>query len=383
MLIKIDSSVVNNEDQSTWEQETVNALELLALARREGKHALIGDRKTLKTISQCTDLSRNARQIYNKLSFENTQQFEAYRAVVTRYIEIINPCTVPQLFNYSGKQVIKVPPKFFNDSAKVQQTVLLCENEQDAIFYEKIARVYLVWKDMKFIQLKYSPRGGGGSSIAPQYARIQEEKQNICLCIADSDKIAPNGDLGETAKQIKDDPKCIITELFILDLHEIENLIPNSILNNLCSGNNSDRQKALAILEAIEKSPVKDLRKFLDIKNGTRLEKIVNTKNSGVKDYWKEKLSEIPDISNRIDTWCQNSWSCGGNGKKDKKDKCSNCNISLGFGHDILDHAINDLCKKEPAHISTIVDQDMRLEWEKVGEVVLNWCCAASPMLGI
>ena len=43
-------------------------------------------------------------------------------------------------------------------------------------FYEKIAKVYLVWKQINFIQLNYRPRGGGGSAIAPQYARIQEER---------------------------------------------------------------------------------------------------------------------------------------------------------------------------------------------------------------
>ncbi|MBD2293004.1 hypothetical protein H6G06_05780 [Anabaena sphaerica FACHB-251] len=382
MLIRIDSSVINNENQSSLAQDTVTALELLALTRREGKHILIGDRNTLQKISKCTDLSKSTREIYQKL-LDKYEYFKLYLSAVTKYIEVTNSCTEPQLFNYSGKQVIKVPPKFFNDSVKIQPTILLCENNNDATFYEIIAKVYCVWNNIPVI-LKYSPRGAGGSTIGDEYTRIQQARENICLCIADSDRIAPNGEIGGTAKIIKDDPKYLLRESIILDLHEIENLIPKSILDNLCSANNSYRQKSLAILEAIETSSVKDLQKFLDIKNGTRLEKIVRAKNSDIKDYWKERLPEIPDISNRIDSWCHNNWSCSKKEKeqKEKKEKCINCPISFGFGDNILEDAINELNQKEPKHIANIIDKDMRQEWEKVGEVILNWCCATSPIRG-
>jgi hypothetical protein len=64
MLILIDSSVVDDGDENTWDDETVVALENLATARREGKHLVIADRETLKKIAQCSRLSEFARNVY-------------------------------------------------------------------------------------------------------------------------------------------------------------------------------------------------------------------------------------------------------------------------------------------------------------------------------
>jgi|GEM_PF-1145448 len=380
MLIKIDSSVVNNEDQSLWVDETVEALEILAIARREGKHSIIGDRKTLKKISECTRLSERARQTYNKL-YEKSAQFRQFQSAVTRYIEVVNSCYEPQLDlnTCPGKEIIKVSPRFFSDSSLAQKTILLCENNFDANLYEKIANVYLVWKKIKVV-IACDGRGGGGNTITDQFINIQKTKKNICLCIVDSDRIAPNGKLGTTAKRINSEhnENCIITKILILDLHEIENLIPNSILSELCL-ENVERQESLKILTAIQGSSAKDVRGFLDIKNGTMLNKIVNISNPVEKEYWKARLSEIPGVSTRIDSWCHTNWHCSITEKCSTTEKC-NCRISLGFGERILEQVVNYLDKKNPPEIAKIVDEEVRLEWEKVGQVILNWCIAESPI---
>jgi len=57
MLISIHSSVVDKGEENTWDQDTVLALENLATARREGKHIVMANRKTLKKIAQCSRLS--------------------------------------------------------------------------------------------------------------------------------------------------------------------------------------------------------------------------------------------------------------------------------------------------------------------------------------
>lgn len=103
------------------------------------------------------------------------------------------------------------------------------------------------------------------------------------------------------------------------------------------------------------------------------LNKIVNINNSVEKEYWKERLSKIPDVFTRIDSWCHNNWSCN------VTEKCD-CKISLGFGEKILEQVVDYLDKKSPHEIAKIVDEEVRLEWEKVGQVILNWCFAESPI---
>jgi hypothetical protein len=372
MLILINSSVVDNGDENSWDDETVLALENLASARREGKHLVMAKREIFKKIAQCRRLSQFARNTYNKL-FNQSTQLESYLSAVTRYIELVNSCYEPEVVSNSGKQIIKVAPRFFNDSELVQKTILLCENIHDAIFYETIAKIYLVWNNIN-VKIVCEGRGGGGNTISLEYINIQELKKRFCLCIVDSDKIAPDGNLGSTASliQAQSDSNCINTQTFILDCREIENLIPNSILSELCSGN-QERLKALKIFEDISSSAF-EIRSFLDIKKGTRMKEVINASNPKIKSFWEVKISLIPNISSCIDDWCQANWQCSNNSGECK------CKISLGFGENTLSNTVEYIKQKNPHEIAKIVDKSMHSDWGKIAQVVMNWCIAGSPI---
>ena len=296
----------------------------------------------------------------------------------------------------NSNKIIKVGPGFFNDSKLVQETILLCENSDDAVLYETIAKVYLIWKDIK-AQIVCDGRLGGGNTISSVYTNIKQAKKCFCLCIVDSDKIAPDGKLGSTASGLPQsdstasglppsDSTCIKTIIFILNCREIENLIPNSILLELLSGN-PERLEALKILESIS---VVEVRYFLDIKEGTRMKEIIDKKDTIVDEFWQLKLGLIPNISQRIDDWCQTHWQCSKNSKKssknskksskNSKEKCE-CKISLGFG----DHTLSDTVKylkriNNPHEIARIVDRSKHSDWEKIGQVVMDWCIAERPI---
>ena len=384
MLILIDSSVVDDGEQNTWDDETVVALEYLATARREGKHIVMAKRETFKKIALCSRLSQKTRDVYTKLYNDSTQKFRSYPSVVKRYIEIVKPWLEPQVVDNSGKKIIKVAPGFFKDSKLVQETILLCENLEDAVLYETIAKVYLIWNNIN-AQIVCDRRGGGGSTTSKEYINIQQAKKCFCLCIVDSDKIAPDGKLGGTASGLpQSDSTCINTQAFILDCRESENLIPNSILSELLL--NLQRREALDIL----KSPsVVEVRCFLDIKEGTHLKKIIDETNPKVKEFWQLKFALIPDISERIDDWCQTHWQCSNNSKessknskkssKNSKEKCE-CKISLGFGENTLSDTLKYLQEKTPHEIAKIVDRSKHSDWEQIGQVVMDWCIAESSI---
>ena len=149
----------------------------------------------------------------------------------------------------------------------------MCENLQDTEFYKIIAETFCKWKRLN-IKPKFEPSLGGGNTISTVYENIQNKKKRLCLCIVDSDKLSPNSSLGSTARNIKqkDDNTSVTTLLYILPVRELENLIPLSILSELMS-KNGDRENPFKQLEKIEESSVKEIRNFLDIKEGTRLKK--------------------------------------------------------------------------------------------------------------
>ncbi|WP_198648422.1 hypothetical protein [Cyanothece sp. BG0011] len=369
MLIKIDSSVIKDiKDSHSWPDDLILTLENLATARREGKHSIIADLNTLKIITKCSDLSKNAKNVYNRI-LNDRSKFKAYLYHVSKYIEIINPCEVNKINSHSGKDIIQLPYTFFNDSETIQKSILLCENLQDTNFYKIIGKTFCKWNNIN-IKLNFESRLGGGNTIATVYDNIQNKKKRFCICIVDSDKLSPESSLGSTAKKVKqkDDNASLITQLYILPVRELENLIPLLILSELIS-NNKDRENAFKQLEEIENSSVIEIRQFLDIKEGTQLKKIVKETIS-VKNFWNDKLDKY---INNIDEWCYKNWSC-------TNEQSCNCKISLGFGENILENTITYLNTQSPSKITSMVEDSLRSEWENIGQFMLNWGFADPPM---
>lgn len=373
MLINIHQSVFDNNN--IWDEpETIPALENLANAVREGKHLVISDRETLKIITQCQDLSKTTRAIYTML-YNKFSELRSYLSVVTRYIEITD-LLEPALSSLSDQEVIQVPLKFFENTQSIQKTILLCENSSDTSFYQTIARVYLIWKNAN-IKLEYEPRGGGGNTIDTEYDNIQKTTKYFCLCILDSDRIAPEGKLGSTAAQIDQNKnqssQFFRTKVLILDVHEIENLIPNSILLGICSGD-KQREEALKRIEKLQQIRGNQIKHFLDIKEGTLMYKIFDSTNPKDKLFWESHVLEINRILKCIDDDCLADWKCN-----KTKSNCQ-CQISLGFGKNTLDNTIKYLEKIEPHKIAKEFNNDIKPEWEKIGQVVVDFCIAHSPI---
>ncbi|MEG3435978.1 hypothetical protein V0288_02505 [Pannus brasiliensis CCIBt3594] len=370
MLIKIDRSLTENLNE-----EIVEALRYLAIAIKEGKHKVIAKKETLKPVLECADLSANERAIYQKLY--NSVEFNANLQVVSKYIEVLEPCPEPKLELSGGKQIIKVPARFFNDSAKIQKTILLCEHDIDTKFYEIIVKVFRVWKQLKSVPIDYTPIGAGGSLIAIEYQKNQNSRKNLCLCIVDSDRLSPSANLGGTAQKIQeiDDINLVFTQLIILKVRAVENLIPNSILSEVCQSNR-ERSKALEILESITDSSGIEVRNFLHLKEGSKFFHLANSSNQAIKKFWQEKLGSIPTLSSRIAKECIEDWKCNV-----KKDECE-CYIFSGFGAKLLEDSIEWLKKQDPHKIAQMVDTDLRTEWEYLGQQIVDWCFASSPIRG-
>ncbi len=103
--------------------------------------------------------------------------------------------------------------------------------------------------------------------------------------------------------------------------------------------------------------------------------KIFNSTNPKDKLFWESNVLAINTILKCINDDCLADWKCN-----KSKSNCQ-CRISLGFGESTLANTIKYFFEKtEPHKIAREFNNDMKPEWEKIGQVVVDFCIAHSPI---
>ena len=343
------------------------ALENLAIARREGKHAVIANRRTFRSIKDHQDISEHARGVYSHLEDQATQILE-YTSFVNTYIELNAFQYEITIENSHGKKIIRVPPRFFEDSESIQKTILLCEDLRDTNWYKALGEVAKIWKGTKGICIKFEPRSGGGTGIKNEYLRLQAERHRICLCILDGDLEYPEDTPGNTASSVQSchDNSYDLIDFIIINSREIENLLPYQVLGELIGGN-PQRSQAFEVLEKLQGTEFSQARLFIDLKNGILTSKILQRDCS---QYWRKIAESIESVKHS----CLNNWECS------QPSSCS-CYVVLGFGEHLLDNSISWLDQNGgPPKLAKIVDDIIRPEYERIGQEIFSWGFALSPL---
>ncbi len=379
MLFVIDESLANALDgeSGSVKNSAIEAISLIAQAHREGNHLIYAERITLDKIMSYSSLfgPRTVR-IYEKI-LDNLPTQRSYFNAISRYIEVVADANVLEVRDERIKErcikVIRLSSSYIRIPL-VSKTKILGENETDIKFYEKIAQTYLSWNRLGNIKLSYLSHGGGGDTTATAYKTIQETKEQLCLCIADSDREFPDDKEGVTAKKLIDidvkfqSPLC---KLLILDVREIENLIPISIYKKAVC--HKEQKETITILEKLESSTIPNIRnarKYLDIKKGLKLWRFFHASSSKeFLAYWKSVLVEL-----KIQFVCTLPTSeeqCNGD-----KDKCQ-CIAINGLGSQILGEVIKALAEKIKRREEIVVCKSLEEEWKNIGEMIISWCCGS------
>ncbi len=392
MLFFIDESLANALDSENPEAKaSKNAIKLIAHSYREGNHLIYAKRETLKKIINSIS-DREDIGVYMKI-LENLPQMKRYPDLFIRYIKVVADSNVLEIEDGNGKQkIIKISASYVK-MLLVSKTELLGENRTDTLLYEIIAKVYLYWHRKEFkipIKLLCEVRGGGGSTIAIEYGAIQKARARLCLCIADSDREFPDDKYkkGGTAKKLIDiddklEPLC---EILILDVREIENLIPISIYREVVQDEN--QKKTITILEKLESSnpsTIRNARKYLDIKKGLKLWRLLPNPPSNLGKqlpskeflaYWEPVLGAL-GIQFVVCTLTSKE-QCNEAINKDK-DKCQ-CIAINGLGEGILKGEKGAIVvlegkieRKEPVEVC----ESLKKDWETIGEMIISWCCGS------
>jgi hypothetical protein len=208
----------------------------------------------------------------------------------------------------------------------------------------------------------------------------KDSQERFCLCFLDSDKKSPHFPIGNTAKSVMDidNPNQPFCECFVINVREIENLMPTNCIRQLSAGD-PNRMKCVNFLEQLEKTSIAEARKYLDIKKGLKLGEILQaSSNTSFSKDWMNWLNYISPLAIKVSKQCLNNEVC-------MRDILCDCIITSGLGENIL-KAVVELIEKPTKDkltkqkIVEMVDQLLKPEWEHIGEILVAWSCGTLKM---
>lgn len=334
----------------------------LAEAVSEGEHMLMG---SFEVISHFNKIFQNVGEDISAL-FNQMEKYEDFRDIpseLTYYVEIVRGN--PQRKRKVGKAIVaQVNYLNFSKMKAALRTVLLGEDTRDCTFYRDI----LAWYKRNIIKTNlthcFEDMLGGGGQTHDQIRRTNRTNRP-CLAIVDADRKYPKQkiDLSSTGGKCIHIPLTPIYKLIVLNVQEIENLIPYDYLAFYpFGGEGKENKKHFDTL--IGHDDTEELMRFLDFKLGIKKKDIKN--NPEYKAY-AEKFYAHNTILNKglsfddfLDTLSDD----------DKVQPGLQKNI-LEKVRDAVATAKKNTNVPEP-HLYAFQEK----EWMRIGQAMLNWGCA-------
>lgn len=365
MLIEIGKDIVEKAEKG--DEASLEILQQLAIAYKYGKHLIYIPIPLLIRICSISYLDKNVISIYKIIKGKASElgvlkQAIGYSAIITT----LDPNNQNQLWVHPARHCAM---------ELYEETHLLVENLLDADFFRYVSKYYQDNHKLGKCPICFFPLQGGGATIKDVYAEEMDLKQHFCLAIMDGDKKYPNDQYGQTSeelKQVHEKEEPLNCDYYRMEkVCEIENLLPLPIVQEYSNNN----KKAIFHL-----NPQLKLS-FFDMKKGFMC---CNIKDECMYNYWQnifighENLrSELEECYKKCLTEYQYKVS------KETKNTCTkSSNLIDGFGSDLLKDILSDgtsIAKLKKIKGYQLTD-DQREEWESIGKLIFEWCCAGEKM---
>ena len=254
--------------------------------------------------------------------------------------------------------VIKIGYKFFCDHENISPVNIVTEGKLDFDFYSLIANYYTKHISSIKLQVKFKFHNGGGSQSKPIFDSLVKEGK-IVLCIIDSDKSHPHKGEGSTSSVFTASDRAYNGKnlAYIINVREIETLIPLQIVENTLSNNNQvDTFEEVKLLE--KSNPL--FRTYFDHKDGLNLQSVIDIDNKHGA-FWLPTLSSISRFSNKD---CFKHSLCY---------RCNGCPKIIGFGDHMLERAVNSMKTSNLRKFN--IEPQVISHWKNIGEIMMAWGC--------
>lgn len=234
MIYEIDESclaILNTKEN----MDAIAFFEQLALDRKKCKNIVVANREVFSELSQNTKLSEVSRNIYRVLGGRMCEK-KMLLKITKKYCRLVARNIDEKVYREGEHEIILLDIRKAANKDFTSYTLMLAENEEDIEFYKLIGIYFLKKNKLANLNINFENRHGGGGTMSNILDRIVNEKSKMCLCIVDSDRKYKDDTPGETMQRVKKVEERYPREYYdviLLEIHEIENMIPISVLEKV------------------------------------------------------------------------------------------------------------------------------------------------------
>lgn len=265
-----------------------------------------------------------------------------------------------------GRIVNRISYDNFMNSDSLRKTTVLGESYNDSEFYEHILAYYKTKIAPHVNYSLYALPGNGKQTL--DIIEREKKSKHILVCIVDSDKKFPT----DTPKS---DSTCSIcskipqTPLYlfvVLDVQEVENLIPLNYIDNLdwdkFNGEDRKNKKNFDFL----REEANNILPYFDYKYGIR-----KTQDLMVSQNYKDFAETCFNLNKELTTKYKDFTSL-----LDAKNKKDELIPRLFSGTTLITNILAMIKEGRQPKPQLLPFQEKN--WNKIGKILLNWCIAES-----
>lgn len=375
MIFYIDSNFANNYPRGK-ESEVKRALKYVFNADITGNHKVIFDKlNTINCLLGLFEHNDEDTHTFLRHCVQSCNDRTDIPPFITKIFRIATSDGDNNVTVINNVECMPVAYSLFVNDEFLNKLHLIGEDRNDTLLYELIAKSWFqhikgsnpAWGKVKIPNLSIFHHGGGGKNT---YNTLEECRDNkySCLAVIDTDQkfpIAvpiPSQHYSDTCNSCLkvEGRQDFLQELVLLNMHEIENLIPAHILVEVLDKNNDGLKHYRQLFDNIKYCDT-DMLRYYDMKEGIAFVGDIDQTR-----FQKQCVSIMnPDMTNQeINVEFDNASK-----KTEKKDKV----IIPGMGSNILSSTIRYMNKNWKRIDFSLFKPYQRDEWKKISELIISY----------
>ncbi len=364
MLIIIHNSIKERLRSGIDIDDILTAIDQIGISIQKGNHAIFANRATFEEIINHNDIGSRTKTWFRS-ALSRAPQMLGMVDNISIKAELTLESEKIEVTRTHGKFKLSIPPKEFSEKNLFNSTNLILENISDSDIYTAISQWFSKSKLSANIKTNFSVIDGHGGGTSGVYQEHQNNEDCFTLCITDSDKKFPTDTLGQTALDTTsiDDQGMPLSSHHCLAIHELENLVPLSILIDIANETKSGASnKIVTALESIKNLDTPSPILYWDYKKGIRCKPI--SENEGAKVYWSEITKDLESFS---------------------KTPCTSTPCPSGCDKDLLPQwnqkqAVKDKINTKRMSLKTPTDDYLIDIWTEIGKSLIGWGICTEPV---
>lgn len=248
---------------------------------------------------------------------------------------------------------------------------LLTENKHDGEFYQLIAQHYLGAHKIRGVNTRFRYVSGGGNTTAEELEGCVKQNRALTLCVVDSDqkygrtKKFPTPTRGETLHRVQQVSRGMAKEgnwpphtVYPIAVHEVENLIPISVLKMLIE-KVPEMREGVEFLEKLKTVKQGEPILYYDFKNG-----FPYLKKEPQRAYWEE-------------IWVEHLGGKQTDMPPEERNSDAHTPFPPVMKQKLLERSMDYIAENLD---SLTLDKYLQPQWEQLGRVLFSWGCAGERM---